>query len=114
MEGKAIQTAEPILAVGVEPRIRSNNKAQARDENLDSERTGRGATYDERLRDRLSRCGPDAVEAAIALMERYDPGSIEEARKLSSSRCSELSSDSQEVVAEAWNRYFHIRTMSWD
>ena len=77
-------------------------------------RIRRGDTYDERLRDRLSRGGPDAVEAAIALMERYDPGSIEEARELSSDRPSELSAESQKAVTEAWGRYFHIRTMSWE
>jgi hypothetical protein len=54
------------------------------------------------------------VEAAIALMERYDPGSIEEARELSSDRPSELSAESQKALAEAWGRYFHIRTMSWE
>jgi hypothetical protein len=54
------------------------------------------------------------VQAAIALMERYDPRSIEEARGLSSDRPSELSAESQEAVTEAWGRYFHIRTMSWE
>lgn len=100
----------------LELRIRSNDKTQARNGHLDSERTrtGPGETYDERLRGRLSRGGPDAVEAAIALMERYDPGSIEDARELSSDRPSELSSESQKVVTEAWDRYFHIRTMSWE
>lgn len=98
----------------LEPRIRSNNKTQARNGHLDSKRTGQVATYDERLRDRLSLGGPDAVEAAIALMERYDPGSIEEARELSSGERTELSPESQAVVTEAWSRYFHIRTMSWE
>jgi hypothetical protein len=98
----------------LEPGIRSNNRTQARNGHLDLERSKRGKTYDDRLRDRLSRGGPDAVEAAIALMERYDPRSIEEARELSSDRPSELSSESQEAVREAWGRYFHIRTMSWE
>lgn len=54
------------------------------------------------------------MEAAVALMERFDPGSIEDARNLCSNSSGELSFESQEIVAEAWTRYFHIRNMSWD
>jgi len=94
--------------------IQSNNKTKARNGRVSVKQSRRGETYAERLRDRLSQGGPDAVQAAIALMERYDPGSIEEARELCSGRPSELSPESQEAVTEAWGRYFHIRTMSWE
>lgn len=65
-------------------------------------------TYDERLRSRVMRCGPDAVEAAVALMERQDPDSLEQALNIvpkndeNSPRC-------QEVVEDAWDRYFHTQ-----
>ncbi|MGD9734026.1 MAG: hypothetical protein AB7V58_00205 [Solirubrobacterales bacterium] len=71
------------------------------------------STYEERLRFRVLCCGPDAVEASIAMMERYDPESLEEA-------CSVLLGDGElppgchEVVIDAWDRYFHMRDMSWD
>lgn len=70
-------------------------------------------TYDERLRLRIMHGGPDAVEAAVALMERQDPDSLEQALNIVPNGA-ELSPGCQEVVAEAWDRYFHIRSMSWD
>lgn len=71
------------------------------------------ATYDERLRIRILRCGPDAVEAAVALMERHDPDSFGEALALVPDS-SDLPSRCQKALAEAWDRYFHISGMSWD
>lgn len=71
------------------------------------------ATYDERLRVRILRAGPDAVEAAVALMERHDPDSFDEALGLISSRA-DLTPRCQEALAEAWDRYFHISGMSWE
>ncbi len=59
------------------------------------------------------RCDLDAVEAAVTLMERHDPNTLEQALDLvpsvttSPPRC-------REVVTEAWDRYFHIRSMPWD
>lgn len=73
----------------------------------------RRPTYDDRLRASVMRGGRDAVEAAIALMERHDPDSLEEALKLVPGSA-DLSPRRQEVLAEAWDRYFHIRNMSWD
>jgi hypothetical protein len=57
--------------------------------------------YDQRLQGSVARCGPDAVTAAIALMERHDPDSLEQALDLvsgagDSGRC-------REIVAEAWD-----------
>jgi hypothetical protein len=69
-------------------------------------------TYDERLRIRVGRGGPAAVKAAVALMERHDPDSLEVALELVGG--TELSPGCDEVVTEAWDRYFHIRNMSWD
>jgi hypothetical protein len=70
-------------------------------------------TYDERLRIRVVRGGPDAIKAAVALMERHDPVSFEEALELVA-YSAELPPGCQKAVAEAWDRYFHIRNMSWD
>lgn len=70
-------------------------------------------TYEERLRLRLQRCGPDAAEAAIALMERYDPDSLATA-------CDLLLGEGTfppgcgAVVVDAWDRYFHMKAMPWD
>lgn len=71
------------------------------------------ATYEERLRLRIERGGPDAVDAAVALMERHDPDSLEGALVLVPGN-TELASDRQEIVSAAWDRYFHIRAMPWD
>jgi hypothetical protein len=71
------------------------------------------ATYDERLRIRILRCGPDAVEAAVALMERHDPDSFDEALELIPSSA-DLTPRCQKALMEAWDRYFHISSMSWD
>ena len=70
-------------------------------------------TYEERLRLRVVRGGPDAVEAAVAMMERHDPASLEQAQDLAHAG-TEPQSDGRDAVAEAWDRYFHIRSMSWD
>lgn len=70
-------------------------------------------TFDERLRIRIVHGGPDAVKAAIALMERHDPVSPDQALELVS-YSDELSPLCREVVMEAWDRYFHIRNMSWE
>lgn len=76
--------------------------------------TGSGhATYDERLRMRILRSGPDAIEAAVALMERHDPDSFDEALELIPSGAS-LPPRCHEALMEAWDRYFHISSMSWD
>lgn len=70
-------------------------------------------TYDDRLRASVMRGGRDAAEAAIALMERHDPDSLEEALGLVPGSA-DLSPGRQNVLMEAWDRYFHIRNMSWD
>lgn len=70
-------------------------------------------TYDDRLQIRILRCGPDAVEAAVALMERHDPGSLEEALELVPNSA-DLPPRCQRALVEAWDRYFHISSMSWD
>lgn len=75
--------------------------------------TESGKSYEERLRIRVVRGGPDAVEAALALMERHDPESFEQALGLAL-HGAERPPKSREVVAEAWDRYFHIRGMSWE
>jgi hypothetical protein len=71
------------------------------------------ATYEERLRVRIQRCGPDAVEAVVALMERHDPASFEDALELMPDRVG-LRPHCQRALTEAWDRYFHISGMSWD
>jgi hypothetical protein len=72
-----------------------------------------GESYEERLRIRIGRGGPDAVGAALALMERHDPASFEQALGLAL-HGAEPPPQSREVVAEAWDRYFHIRSMPWE
>jgi hypothetical protein len=72
-----------------------------------------GMSYEERLRIRVVRGGPDAVKAALALMERHDPASFEQALGLAVHGI-EVPPHSREVVAEAWDRYFHIKNMSWE
>jgi hypothetical protein len=71
------------------------------------------ATYEEQLCMRILRCGPDAVEAAVALMERHDPTSFEDAQELIPNRA-DLTPHCQRALTEAWDRYFHISGMSWD
>ena len=73
----------------------------------------RRPTYDDRLRASVMRGGGDAVEAAIVLMERRDPDSLEEALELIPGSA-DLSSGRQKVLVEAWDRYFHMKNMSWD
>jgi hypothetical protein len=71
------------------------------------------ATYEERLCMRILGCGPDAVEAAVALMERHEPASLEDALELIPNRA-DLTPHCQRALTEAWDRYFHISGMSWD
>lgn len=71
----------------------------------------RRPTYDDRLRASVMRGRRDAVEAAIALMERHEPDSLEEALGLVPGSAAP---GRQNVLIEAWDRYFHIRNMSWD
>ena len=59
------------------------------------------------------RGGRDAVEAAIALMERHDPDSLEEALGLVPGSA-DLLPGRQNALAEAWDRCIHIKNMSWD
>lgn len=73
----------------------------------------RHATYEERLGMCILRCGPDAVEAAVALMERHDPASFEDALELVPSNAN-LTPHCRRALTEAWDRYFHISGMSWD
>jgi hypothetical protein len=70
-------------------------------------------TYEERMRARITGGGPDALEAAIALMEQRDPCSLEEAMRIfpAGDECSPACRD---VLMDAWDCYFHIRGMSWD
>lgn len=68
---------------------------------------------DERLAARILNGEPDAPEAAMALMERYDPESLPEALSLIDEGRA-ISPPSFEIVAEAWDRYVHIRNMPWD
>jgi|GEM_PF-5433430 len=46
-------------------------------------------------------------------MERHDPSTLQQALTLAGDETS-LGAASFEIVAEAWDRYFHIRNMSWD
>lgn len=71
------------------------------------------AARDERLAARVLNGEPDAPEAAMALMERYDPESLLEALSLVDEGRA-VSPGSFEIVAEAWDRYRHIRYMPWD
>lgn len=73
----------------------------------------RPIAYDEALQARILNCEPEALEAALALMERYDPKSLQQALWLVDEGRS-VSPPSFEIVAEAWDRYFHIRSMPWD
>jgi hypothetical protein len=73
----------------------------------------RQTTYDERLRIGVGRGGTAAVKAAVALMERHDPDSLDEALDLVSCGA-EPPPGCQRAVIEAWDRYFHIKNMPWD
>lgn len=68
---------------------------------------------DELLQARILNREPDALEAALSLMERYDPESLRQALWLVDEGRS-ISPSCFEIVAEAWDRYFHIRNMPWD
>lgn len=68
---------------------------------------------DERLRARVLDEDRGAVEAALALMERHDPRSLPQAMRLVSDG-PPPSPACFETVAEAWDRYFHMRSMPWD
>ncbi|MGC1166891.1 MAG: hypothetical protein WA862_12375 [Solirubrobacterales bacterium] len=68
---------------------------------------------DQRLRLRIARGDRGALQAAITLMERHDPCSWEEALALARGE-GPATSGSSDIVAEAWDRYFHMRDMSWD
>lgn len=76
-------------------------------------RAARLPVPDERLQARVLAGEAGALEAALTLMERHDPRSLRQALALAGDETS-LSSASFEVVAEAWDRYFHIRNMPWD
>jgi hypothetical protein len=71
------------------------------------------APCDELLQARILNREPEAIEAALWLMERHDPKSLREALWLVDEGRS-ITAPVFEVVAEAWDRYFHIRTMPWD
>ena len=71
------------------------------------------ATCDQRLRARILAGEPGALEAALTLMERHDPRTLRQALALAGDETS-VTAASFEVVAEAWDRYFHIRSMPWD
>ncbi|MGV1050251.1 MAG: hypothetical protein ACOYD4_17190 [Solirubrobacterales bacterium] len=68
---------------------------------------------DELLQARILAREPEAVEAALALMERHDPKTLREALWLVDDG-RHVSAPSFEIVAAAWDRYFHIRSMPWD
>ncbi|HEY2054644.1 MAG TPA: hypothetical protein VGH14_11980 [Solirubrobacterales bacterium] len=46
-------------------------------------------------------------------MERHEPGSLPQALDLLG-EASPITPSRFEIVAEAWDRYFHIRSMPWD
>jgi len=71
------------------------------------------ASYDERLRARVRGGEPDAIQAALVLMERHDPGSLKQSLELIQAD-GEVSRPCFDAVAEAWDHYFHMRGMSWD
>lgn len=56
---------------------------------------------------------PEAVQAALSLMERHDPKSLQEALWLIDEGRS-ISPPVFEDVAEAWDSYFHMRAMPRD
>lgn len=70
-------------------------------------------TCDELLQSRILNCEPEALEAALSLLERHDPKSLRQALWLIDEG-REISAPSFEIVAEAWDRYFHIKSMPWD
>ena len=65
------------------------------------------------LRLRILNSKPDAVEAALSLMERHEPHSLPQALRLLGDATA-ITPPRFEIVAEAWDRYFHIRSMPWD
>jgi hypothetical protein len=75
--------------------------------------SARQGTYDEQLHAAVLVGGADALEAAVTLMERHDPTSLQQARELVGAEA-ELSPAAREVLGEAWDRYFHMKSMSWD
>jgi hypothetical protein len=59
------------------------------------------------------RCCPDAPAAALELFERHDPGSLDQAVEVACGD-GELPPAAFEIVIEAWDRFFHIRSMPWN
>lgn len=71
------------------------------------------STGDLDLRLRVINGKPDAVAAALALMERHEPRSLPQALDLIGDPTA-ITPARFEIVAEAWDRYFHISSMPWD
>ncbi len=69
-------------------------------------------TYDDRLYAQFMRGGSGSVEAVLTLMERNDPLTFEQARAMIPDP--NLSPERLETIKAAWDRYFHMRSMSWD
>jgi len=71
------------------------------------------ASCDERLRFRLLDSEADALEAAQDLIERHDPGSLLQALALLAEG-PPVTPPTFELLAQAWERHFHIRHLPWD
>lgn len=71
------------------------------------------ASSDARLRFRLLDRDDEALSAAMDLLERHDPASLDQALALLADG-PPVTPPTFEVLAQAWDRYFHIRNLPWD
>jgi hypothetical protein len=71
------------------------------------------ADYEQRLSWRVRVCAEDAATCALTLLERQDPATLGDAVALV---CPDgrPTSEAFDTIAEAWERYRHMRDMAWD
>ncbi len=84
---------------------------------MPSRASGAAIPCSERYEARLARCvlagGPDAVAAAMALLEHGDPPTLDAAVALLTT-AGGITEDAFDRLADAWETYRHVRHLSWD
>jgi hypothetical protein len=73
----------------------------------------RSTRYDARLAERVLLGGKNAAEAAMALLERYQPETLEDAVGLLSVHGT-LTTEGFDRLADAWATFRHLKHLSWD
>jgi len=71
------------------------------------------ASYDARLAQRVLLGGRNAEQAAMALLERCQPETLDAALGLLAGH-GRLTADAFDRVADAWTTFRHIKHLSWD